>query len=388
MSQENHKVVSYNISEHFQQKWGNEPEVIIQSPGRINIIGEHTDYNDGFVLPAAISHYMFVALSKNGTNDINLYSIDYDQQEKLSFEEIQRSDNGWLNLISGVVDQISDKISGFDISFGGNIPEGSGLSSSAALCSGVTYGLSELFDLKFEKWDVVKIAQKSEHNFALVQCGIMDQFACMFGLDSHVLLLNCKNYEYEESEIDISGFRLLLINSNVKHNLGDSAYNLRKEESASALEILKNENSNIDSYQNVTLEMLDKAKNKMSDVQWNRALHVVSENDRVFKIKDALKLKQCEVVGELLSKGHYSLKNHYDVTCEETDFLVKQLNVEETVCGARQLGGGFGGCILALIKDIDTDQMLERINQSYFTSFGFKLDNIPVHISKGCQRIK
>ena len=383
----NFKIMSYKIKEFYNNRFDTDPEVIIKSPGRINIIGEHTDYNLGYVLPAAIDHYMYVAVSKNETDEALLYSIDYDEDVTISFNKLERSNNEWLNLISGVVDQLKDKIGGFNLAFGGNIPEGAGLSSSAALCCGVTAALSELYELELKKWEIAKIAQKSEHNFALVQCGIMDQFACMFGLTNHVLLLNCDNFKYEESEIDIDGFKFLLVNSNVKHSLGDSDYNARKNESTDALKRIKSLNPTVKSYQDISSGTLEGLVSILSSTLWKRAFHVVSENERVFKMKDALKNKDYKGIGDLLSQGHVSLKDYYEVTCEETDFLVDQLNQQSNVFGARQVGGGFGGCVLALIKDADVNEILEPIRTSYKKTFDLELDNIPIKISRGCHRI-
>ena len=386
---ENYKVISYKIEDHFRKRYKIGAEIIVQSPGRINIMGEHTDYNNGYVLPAAIDHYMYIAVSKNQSDKANLYSIDYKEDYTISLNDsIKRVDSAWVNLINGVLSQLSNRIGGIDLAFGGNIPEGAGVSSSAALCCGIAYSLSELFDLGLKKWEIAKIAQKAEHDFALVQCGIMDQFACLFGLTNHVLLLNCKTLEYEESEIDISGYKFVLLNSNVKHNLEDSAYNSRKFESGEALKILQKSNSEIQSYQDVTLKMLDETRNEMSETVWKRAFHVVSENTRVIQINNELKSGHYEKVGQLLTEGHNSEKNYYEITCEETDFIVDELNSHKNVMGARQVGGGFGGCVLALMKDADISKVVEKVAKDYKRAFSLKLDNIPIKISRGCHRIK
>ncbi|MEM6643230.1 MAG: galactokinase [Bacteroidota bacterium] len=378
---------TYDIAKFYHSKFNAKPEVIMQSPGRINIIGEHTDYNLGYVLPAAINHYMFIGVSSNGSNQVNLHSIDYQQDESISLDKVERTENGWLNLISGVVNQLKERIGGFDLAFGGNIPEGAGVSSSAALCCGVASALSELYGLGLEKWEIAKIAQKSEHEFALVKCGIMDQFACLFGLKDHVLLLNCESYEYEESKVDIAGYKFLLVNSNVKHSLGDSAYNTRRDESTRALEQVKKKYPEVKTYQDVTSAMLHEMTDELEEVLWKRAFHVVSENERVFEMKDSLKSKDQQKVGELLSQGHVSLKDNFEVTCAETDYLVASLENQASVLGARQVGGGFGGCILALVQDTDLDQLLAPIREAYKTKFDLELDNIPVQLSQGCHRI-
>ncbi|MBC6399935.1 MAG: galactokinase [Ekhidna sp.] len=382
------KINIYEIEDHFINKYNYKPEVIVQSPGRINIMGEHTDYNEGYVLPTAIDHYMFIAVSKNQCDVVNIYSIDYDESYSLNLKEaVKRGDVSWANLIIGVVKSLLSKIGGIDLAFGGNIPEGAGVSSSAALCCGIAYALSELFNLKLEKWEMVKIAQKSEHEFALVQCGIMDQFACLFGITNHVLLLDCKTLTFQASEIDITGYKFILVNSNVKHNLKDSEYNSRKSESAKALEILKQSNLKVKSYQDVSLSMLDNMRSEMPDMVWKRAYHIVSDNKRVHQITDELKSRNYEKAGELLNEGHFSEKNFYEITCEETDFIVNELNRSKTVLGARQVGGGFGGCVLALVKDVNVNEVIDKAAINYKKVFSLTLDHIPVNISQGCHRI-
>ncbi len=387
--QDNHKIVSYKIANHYLKKYGSEAKVIIQSPGRINIMGEHTDYNEGYVLPAAIDHNMYVAISENQSQGVNLYSIDYDQNHFIVLDnKIVRTEHSWANLISGFLSQLSDQISGINLAFGGNIPEGAGVSFSAALCCGVVMALSELFELNLDKWEMARIAQKAEHDFALVECGIMDQFACLFGLTNHVLLLDCKTLKYEESEIDTAGYKFVLLNSNVKHNLKSSAYNLRRHESANALKLLKISSPSITTYQDVSMVELKKMKGAMLENFWKRAVHIVSENERVIQINERLKGGDHEKVGQLLTEGHESEKHFYEITCKETDFIVYELIKYPIVLGARQVGGGFGGCILALVKDTDVSEVIETVASKYKKRFSLKLQNIPIKISRGCHRIK
>jgi len=376
------------IDKIHHEKFGVDPEVIIKSPGRINLIGEHTDYNDGFVLPAAINYYMYLAISKNETDTINLFSIDYDAAVSENIYGIERTDNGWLNLLNGVIFQLKDKITGIDISFSGDVPEGAGVSSSAALCCGMALGLSELFDLELDKWSLAKIAQKSEHDFALVQCGIMDQFACLFGSENHVLMLNCLDLSYQETLIDLSGYKFLLLNSNVKHNLGDSDYNKRRDESNNALDYIKSKFTEVKTYQDVSSEMIESLEDKLDAVLLKRASYISSENERVIELNKALNDSEINKVGKILSEGHNGLKNLYEVTCEETDFIVNELLSNTSVSGARQVGGGFGGCVLALIEESVIDTVIENLKLAYRNKFNLELDKIPVKISAGCSRIK
>lgn len=388
MISENVNLIGYRIKDFYSKRFGTEPKIAIQSPGRINIMGEHTDYNNGFVLPAAIDRSMFIALSKNGTNDCNCYSVDYKEEGIIDLQNVKRSEIGWLNLISGVVDQLKDRIGGFDLAFGGNIPEGSGLSSSAALCCGVAMGLSELFDLKLDKWKMARIAQYSEHHFAGVQCGIMDQFACLFGLTNHALLLNCLTLEDEPSAFDLVGYKFVLFNSNVPHDLKTSAYNNRRRESKKALDMINSVTGSAKTYQDVTPKDFMSLKGKVEPHVWKRAMHVVTENDRVFKIKEALSKRRFEEVGKLLTASHMSAKHDYEITCEQTDFLVEQFTSHEDVYGGRQVGGGFGGCILAIAKDKNIEEMLSDLDKKYQKKYHLSISHIPIHISRGCHLLE
>ncbi len=408
-------MLSEKLTRVFKEKFDKTPELIIKAPGRINIIGEHTDYNLGYVLPAAINHHMYLGVAKNASREINIYSIDYDQQASFPVHEVLPSEVDWLNLIKGVIHQLKDDIHGFDLAFTGNVPVGAGLSSSAALCCGTVYALTNLFDLNLQKWDIAKIAQNSEHTFAGVPCGIMDQFACMFGQEDHVLLLDCLTLDYDPIKIDMSGHQLILLDSQVKHQLNDSEYNSRSHESAEALSRLKAANPKIKNFRDITLQQLDHYKsdeiehdkkdtqrqkyyyarfhvaieNKFHshEIWWKRAYHIVSENERVLKIGEALKTGQMEMVGRLLNEGHQSQKNHFEITCAETDFLADALNQEAIVLGARQVGGGFGGCILALVKDQGVNEMIERIQHQYADKYGRSTRNIPIKISQGCHLV-
>lgn len=378
-------MVISTIKEIFKSKFYQDAEVLIKAPGRINIIGEHTDYNFGFVLPAAINYYMHIGLAKNNTDSVNVYSIDFDESYAVDLNDIKPADISWLSLVYGVVHQLSDKIQGFDIVFSGNVPVGAGLSSSAALCCGTAYGLSQLFELKLEKWDIAKIAQKSEHDFVNVQCGIMDQFASMFGQSEYVLLLDCQNLEYEPIPIDINGYQFVLLDSNVKHQLNESEYNSRSTETADALKKLQSIDKSIKNYRDLDTSRLENLKSE--EVWWKRAFHIVSENERVLDMAEALKSHQIAWVGELLNQGHQSQKHNFEITCPETDFLAEELNKEKIVLGARQVGGGFGGCILAIVKDQGVDEMLSRVIKSYQNKFNNTARHIPIEISVGCHQV-
>ena len=375
------------LKEVFYAKYSSWPNDIIKSPGRINLIGEHTDYNNGYVLPAAIDYHITVAVSKNDLNKIRLYSIDYNESFSCELKKFKRTNKSWINLILGVIHQLLGKIGGVDLAFYGDIPRGAGVSSSAAICCGVTMALNELYGLNLSKWDIAIIAQKSEHKFALVQCGIMDQFACVFGLANHVFMLNCLTLDYQDSEINLSGHRFILIDSAVRHNLEDSDYNNRKKESHRALDLLKEMNLSIKSFQDVKIQHLASVKDKIENKFWKRAFHIISENKRVLDMQKVLQKSMYEVAGKLLNQSHNSLKEYYEVTCPETDYLVKELNKLSVVLGARQIGGGFGGCVLTLVKDTYKNTMLDTLEATYKNKFDLQLKKIHINISDGCHRI-
>lgn len=376
------------INKSFDEKYAAQPELIIQSPGRINIMGEHTDYNDGFVLPAAINYYIFSSFNKNQNRKIRLYSKDFDEEYQVELDDLNECELGWANLILGVVDQIKDRIEGFDLVFSGNIPKGAGLSSSAAICCSIAYGLNELFDLNLSKWDMVKIAQNSEHNFAHVNCGIMDQFACLFGITNHALQLNCLTLDYIEYEFDLEEYKLILINSNVPHTLHDSDYNARRKESQRAIELIGRWDSSVENYQNLSPEALSAFENRLNNKEYRRAKHIVTENQRVHDISEALANRQFEKAGKLLNESHLSEKDDYEITCKQTDYLVEELNKYGTIMGARQVGGGFGGCVLALARDYKLDELIEEVGEAYKKKFSLSLTNIPVKISMGCHKLE
>lgn len=368
----------------FEEKFQQYPDLIINSPGRINIMGEHTDYNEGFVLPAAINYGIHAAFSKKKDGQCNLYSIDYGELQHYSLDEISKVDVQWANFILGVVDQLSSKIGGFNMVFTGDIPKGAGLSSSAALCCATVFGVSGLFDLRLDLWEMVKIAQKSEHTFADVQCGIMDQFACLFGVENHLLKLNCHTLDYQKVKFDMTGFQFILINSNVPHQLKDSAYNDRRTESREAVECIASGETNVSTYQDIDLSRVDAYKSQLSELQYRRARHIVTENQRVHDISKALVDQKFEEAGRILTASHQSQKADYEITCEQTDFLVDQLLKEEAILGARQVGGGFGGCILSIAKDTDLAEILNNIDADYHQKYGLSFTQIPIKISGGC----
>ncbi|MEM8895980.1 MAG: galactokinase family protein, partial [Bacteroidota bacterium] len=277
------------VKKVFTTRFGYSSELVVKAPGRINIIGEHTDYNEGFVLPAAIDYANYFAFAKSSGSTTRLFSADYDLLYEVDKDRVVKTDEKWVNLILGVVHHLSDRIGQFDVVFAGNIPQGAGLSSSAALCCGLGFGLSELFQLNIEKWTIAKMAQRSEHEFGGVKCGIMDQFASVFGMTNHVLELNCKTLEHQAHEFDISGYRFLLLDSGVTHELENSAYNVRRQECQSVINKLKKATYDRISYQDLSVEILDTHKQLFTQDEYKRAKHIVTDNSRVGQMVSFLK---------------------------------------------------------------------------------------------------
>ena len=365
--------------------------LLVASPGRINLIGEHTDYNDGYVLPAAIDKYIIGAFSKSSNKTSSIYSIDLNEGLELNLNNIQRQDSGsWKNYVLGVIAELQkiDRTPGnFNLIFGGDIPIGAGLSSSAALENCVVYGLNELFELGLSKEEMIQISMQAEHNFAGVKCGIMDQFASMNGVEGHAMFLDCRDLSYSQIPIQTEDYQLLLINTNVKHQLADSAYNKRKEECNEGLAIIQNEFPKVNSLRDVDLQHLNRIKDNMPETVYKRCHYVIEENARVAASKSAIEKKDWKKFGELLFASHDGLKNLYEVSCRELDFLVDKAKENPAVIGSRMMGGGFGGCTLNLAQKNRTTEFIEKVAQDYLLEFGTTVNFYPVNISNGTQII-
>jgi len=375
--------VSISFFHHFEKK----PSFIVQSPGRINLIGEHTDYNNGFVLPAAINLGISLAVAPNDTDTCNIYSTDYKETFSFTLTDMKpSSEQPWANYIMGVVNEFQKagkKISGFDCAFGGDIPIGSGLSSSAALECGIGFALDQLYELKLEKWDLIKMAQKAEHNFAGVQCGIMDQFAVVQGKKDHFIRLDCNSLEFEYFPFKDSQFSIVLCNSMVKHALVDSEYNKRRQECESGVKVLQNQWPSVNSLRNGSLEQLEKVKSQLSPIVYNRCRYVMEENERVLLAGNDLHHNDLPSVGEKLYKSHEGLSKLYEVSCPELDFLVESTRDMPEVLGSRMMGGGFGGCTINLVENSFVEKFEGVIRAAYKNKFDLDLEIYRVSIEDG-----
>lgn len=362
-----------------------------QSPGRINIIGEHTDYNEGFVLPAAIDKATVVHLKKNDTaSNCSIMALNIGEVHYFDLNDFQPIENGWQNYMMGVVHElqkIGAKFTGFDCEFGGNVPIGSGMSSSASLECSFAFALNELFELGFDKWQLIKAAQMAEHHFVGIKCGIMDQFASMMGKKNQVMLLDCRSLEYNYFPLDLGNYQLLLLNTNVSHSLGDSAYNDRRTECEKGVTIIQEKHPSVKSLRDVNLTMLSEFNGKMPAITFKRCYHVVSEIQRVLEATKAMQQGNHKLLGELVYQSHFSLQNDYEVSCSELDYLVQLTLDKDYILGSRMMGGGFGGCTISIIKKEMVGIFKTYASRAYKERFNKDLTPYTVSIEDGAKVI-
>ncbi|PRZ24192.1 galactokinase [Flavobacterium granuli] len=380
------EVLINKTTAYFQNIFGSSPEKVVLSPGRINIIGEHIDYNDGYVLPAAIDKIICFAFRKNNTNSSKMIAIDLEDEFEINLSETPQLDEKvWTNYLRGIINQlkINDfEFEGFDCVFSSNIPVGSGLSSSAALECGFLFGINELFNLNIKPIDIALMGQKSEH-WVGINCGIMDQFSSVMGVENKVIKIDCRTLEFEYHEADFSDYSLILFDSNVKHSLFTSAYNKRREECETGLAIIKNHFPEVNSYRDCTETQVLSLRDKMSDDVFKRSHFVVNEINRVIKACEALDQGDIKGLGQLMFETHEGLSSEYEVSCAELDFLVNTLKTEESVVGSRLMGGGFGGCTINLIQKGHEDEIKKKLTQLYMDAFGIELKIYDVKIGNG-----
>jgi galactokinase len=376
------------VVQEFKAAFGAEPTIVVRAPGRINLIGEHTDYNEGFVLPAAIDKAIYFAASPRQDDQLDWRASDLQQAFQGNLQHLVSSPLGWPNYLLGVISELlidEYAIKGCNVVFGGDIPLGSGLSSSAAVENGILFVLNALFDLQIEKLDMVRLSQRAENNFVGMQCGIMDMFASMMGKKGHALQIDCRNLEYAYYPFDTPDYCLVLCNSGVKHALVDSAYNSRRKEAELGVELLQEAYPTIKSLRDVSPLMLFEEQERLPEIIFLRCKHVVEENQRVLDACDALDINNFEVLGDLLYQSHHGLQYEYEVSCEEMDYLVDfTLNVEG-VLGARMMGGGFGGCTLNLVKKTAVDDFIKNITANYFEAYGIELQCHLVNLTNGVE---
>ena len=370
---------------HFLENFS--PQLVVASPGRINLIGEHTDYNMGYVLPTAIEKKITFQLQKNGSDThCRIYSKGYDTGFELDLRHIAISKIEWENYILGVLHEIlkrTDGLRGFDCIVESNLPSGSGLSSSAALECGLVFGLNELFDLGLPKMEMVKLSQTAEHTFVGTQCGIMDQYASVMSEAGHVILLDCRSLERRMIPVSLDPFKLILLNTKVSHNLATSEYNVRRRECEEGVAIIQRDFPKIRSLRDVTEKMLSECRDKMGEVVFKRCSFIVAENQRVLEAAEALGQNDLDHMGRLLYKAHEGISKLYEVSCAESDFLVDFTKENPLVLGARQTGGGFGGCTLNIVHRDGVDSFIKSASEAYAKAFDISLEAFEVTPSQG-----
>jgi len=375
-----------NVKNTFIRTFKTDP-LLIFSPGRINIIGEHTDYNKGFVFPAAINKGIVAAIQKSELDFSTAYALDLNGKIEFNLDKLKPLKEGrWENYVFGVVHEIQNKnklIGNFNLVFKGNIPSGAGMSSSAALENSIVFGLNELFDLELSKHDMILISQKAEHNFVGVKCGIMDQYASMFGLKNHALLLDCRTIESQPYEIDFKDYQLMLINTNVKHSLSDTEYNDRRFACKSISKLLS-----VKALRDATEADLEKIIDKVTPANYQKALFVIQENSRTLKAAKAIEYGDLETLGSLIYQSHNGLSNQYKVSCHELDFLVDQAKANPNILGARMMGGGFGGCTINLIAKTQAEAFAEKVSKAYHREFNKTCSVYFIEISEGTHLVK
>lgn len=374
-----------NITSFFKEKYKTSP-FLVSAPGRINIIGEHTDYNEGFVFPAAIDKNLYLAIAKSNQTYCSAYAFDNEESFEFKLDNIQTIKNGdWRNFVLGVVAEIQKKgkrVEPFNMVFGGDIPNGAGLSSSAALENSIVFGLNEIFSLNLSKSEMIFISQQAEHNYVGVRCGIMDQYASMFGLPDHALLLDCRTIEAVPFKIDLRDHQLVLINTNVSHNLVDAEYNDRRLVCEKVAELL-----NVPFLRDASEDDLYKIKTQISAENYQKALYVIQENKRVLKAAKMMQESNLEALGNLLFEAHEGAKNQFKISCNELDFLVEQARENPHVLGARMMGGGFGGCTINIVQNYNINEFVQDVTKAYKTKFTIDASVYFIKLSRGTHAI-
>lgn len=369
----------------FIERFSSNP-IFYASAGRINLIGEHTDYNGGFVFPGAIDKYIMTAININGTDKVRLYSVDMNQYTEFGLREEDKPAEQWACYVFGVCREVIKRgfeVKGFDAVFAGNVPLGAGLSSSAALESCFAYALNDLFnDNKISIFELALIGQSTEHNYCGVNCGIMDQFASVFGKKDCLMRLDCRSLEFKYFPFKPVGYKLVLVNSQVKHELVDSPYNKRRESCERVAKTL-----GVETLRDADMSMLEAAKDQISDEDYKRAVYVIGEKQRVLDVCEALEKGDYETVGQRMYETHHGLSKDYEVSCEELDFL-NDVAKECGVTGSRIMGGGFGGCTINLVKEDLYDTFVQTAKTKFNEKYGIEPIIIDVVISDGAHKVE
>ncbi|MBR0223881.1 MAG: galactokinase [Bacteroidales bacterium] len=378
------------LKDKFKAFFGEGEPRLFTAPGRINIIGEHTDYNGGFVLPGAVDKAISMAILPNGTPFVNLISIDHEDAALFFRIGGPQPKEQWASYFYGVIEEMRQRgatVGGFNAVFGGDVPLGAGMSSSAALESCVGTALNALFKLNFTKEELAKIGQMTEHHYIGVRCGIMDQFASIFGQKGHVVRLDCRSLEYQLVPFNPKGIEIVLIDTMVKHLLASSEYNVRRAQCEEGVAVIKKYLPNVELLRDVTMEELEAHRAEIDPVSFRRCAFVISENQRLMDACAAMEKGDFEKVGQLVYATHDGLSHDYGVSCPELDFIVDIAHEHENVLGARMMGGGFGGCVIALVKKEGVADYIADVKKRYMVKFDKDPRVIEVKISDGAREL-
>jgi galactokinase len=371
---------------HFDGTTGS----VYASPGRINLIGEHTDYNGGFVFPGAVDKGMIAEIKPNGTDKVRAYSIDLKDYVEFGLKEEDAPKASWARYIFGVCREMNKRgvdVKGFDTAFAGDVPLGAGMSSSAALESTYAFAINDLFgDNKIDKFELAKVGQATEHNYIGVNCGIMDQFASVFGKEGSLIRLDCRSLEYQYFPFKPDGYRLVLVDSVVKHELASSAYNKRRQSCENVVATIQKTHPHVELLRDVTPAMLEAVKAEVSEEDYKRAEYVIEEIQRVLDVCDALERGDYETVGQKMYETHYGMSKLYEVSCEELDFL-NDVAFDCGVTGSRVMGGGFGGCTINLVKNELYETFITTAKERFKEKFGRSPKVYDVVISDGSRKL-
>ena len=376
------------IHSKFAELYGEGGE-FYAAAGRINLIGEHTDYNGGYVFPGAIDKGIMAEIKPNGLDKVRLYSLDYNVSAEFGLEEADKPAEQWARYIFGVCRETAKrggKVAGFDAVFAGDVPLGAGLSSSAALESCFAFAINDMNGNGLSRFDLARIGQSTEHNYCGVNCGIMDQFASCFGKEGQLIRLNCKTLEYQYFPFSPKGYKLVLLDTCVKHELASSAYNFRRQSCERAAAAIKKNHPEVDFLSDCKRVWLDEVRSEISEEDFIRAEYVIGEVQRVLDVCDALERGDYETVGEMMYQTHFGLSRLYEVSCPELDFLAR-LARKMDVTGSRVMGGGFGGCTINLVKDEFYGAFIATAQERFRAQFGHDLKVYDVVISDGARKL-
>ena len=384
------KLTIDDVRSRFQKHFDGTTGSVYASPGRINLIGEHTDYNNGFVFPGAVEQGMIAEIKPNGTREVRAYSIDLKDYVEFSLDDEKGPSASWARYIFGVCREmmaLGVPVEGFNTAFAGDVPLGAGMSSSAALESVYAFALNDLWgENKIEKMELARVGQRTEHKYLGCKCGIMDQFASVHGKAGHLMRLDCRSGEFEYFPWNPEGYKLVLVNSCVKHELVGSPYNDRRESCERVAAVIAKHHPEVESLRDADYAMLEEVSSEVSEEDYMRAKYVIGEKERVLNVCDALEKGDYETVGEMMYATHHGLSKEYEVSCVELDYL-NDIAKEEGVTGSRIMGGGFGGCTINLVANELYDNFVKAVKEKFAAKFGKEPIVIDVVIGDGSRKL-